>query len=216
MPPSDPSDSGIVLDCAWPLAFNLRSGSKGTLGYISDWRGLGGLNLTPDIVLWSPAPGSHSPLPATLRKQSGGGTTADQIRCVGVIEKLSYGGGATDPIRISAYVSKDNQVKLRYKLVRDLPSNMIKLDYAVVGFDEDAKSWYSAVELLTTPSDAQINSRDGELQLFMAFEPTRIDERLDINVYRMLFEIIPGGKATRLKLATGPQHRYVSEWKGEE
>ncbi len=216
MPPSDSSDSGIVLHCAWSLAFNLRSGSKATLGYVSDWRGLGGMSLVPDIVLWSPAPGANTPLPQTLRKQSGGGTTADQIRCVAVIEKFQYAGGPADPIRISAFVSKDNQVKLRYKLVRDLPSTMIKLDYAVVGFDEDAKGWYSAVELLSTPSDAQINTRDGELQLFMAFEPTRIDERLDINVYRLLFEIIPGRKATRLRLATGPQHRYVSEWKGED
>lgn len=216
VPLTDTNDSGIVLDCAWPLAFNLRNSSKGTLGYISEWRGLGGLNLAQDIVLWSPAPGAHSPLPPTLRKQSGGGTVADQIRCVAVLEKLSYGGGPADPIRISAYVSKDNQVKLRYKLVRDLPSHKLKLDYAVVGFDEDAKSWYPAVELLTTPSDAQLNTRDGELQIFMAFEPTRIDEQLDINVYRMVFEIIPGKKKTRLKLATGPEHRYVSEWQGEE
>jgi hypothetical protein len=211
-----PNPSEIALDCAWQFAFNLQSGQKGTVGYISDWRGLGGLALDKDIVLWSPTPGSSSPLPRSVQSSSGGGTVADQVKCVAVIERLHFGGDSTDPIRIAAYVSKDNQVKLRYKLVRPLPSTMLKLDYAIIGYDDDSKSWYSALELDTPPSEAQLNTGDGALQLFMSFEPQRISETLDISVYRLEFEIIPTTKVTRLKIATGPKHRYVSEWKSEE
>lgn len=206
--------SELALECQWQFAFNLKRG-KGTLGYIATWKGLGGLNLTPDILLWSPTPGSNSPLPTTLRTSSGGGTIADQLRCVGVIEKFTFEGETTDPIRISAFLSKDNQVKLRSKLTSDIPSTKFKLDYALIGFDEDAKSWYPAVSLESSPSDAQINTKNGELQLFVDFSPTRISETLDVNVYRLEFEMIPGETATRLKLATGPQHRYVTEWRGE-
>jgi hypothetical protein len=208
--------SSIQVDCAWQFAFNLKSGQKGAVGYISDWRGLGGLALDPDIVLWSPTPGSSSPLPRSIQASSAGGTLADQVKCVGVIERLSFGGESTDPIRISAFVSKDNQVKLRYKLVRPLPSTQLKLDYAIIDFDDDSKSWYSALELDSAPSEAQINTGDGALQLSMSFEPTRISESLDINVYRMEFEIVPSANATLLKIATGPQHRYVSEWKTDD
>ena len=208
--------SSISLDCAWQFAFNLKSTQKGTVGYIGDWRGLGGLSLDKDIVLWSPTPGASSPLPRTLQASSGGGTVADQVRCVAVIEKLSFGGDSTDPIRIAAYVSKDNQVKLRYKLTRPLPSTLLQLDYAIISYDEDSKSWYTSLALDTPPSDAQLNTADGALQLFMNFEATPVSETLDINLYRMEFEIIPGEQATRLKLATAPSHRYVTEWKGEE
>ncbi|MEN9578066.1 MAG: hypothetical protein RJA70_1075 [Pseudomonadota bacterium] len=213
--PETAGASSVVLDCAWQFAFNLKHG-KGTLGYISDWRGLGGLALSPDIVLWSPTPGASSPLPATLRTSSGGGATADQIKCVAVIESFSFGGESSDPIRVSAYLSKDNQVKLRSKLTRPLPNTLVKLDYTVIGFDEDSKSWYPAIELAATPSSAQINTRDGALQLFIGFEPVRISESLNINVYRLEFEIIPGTEASQLKIATGPTHRYATEWAGEE
>lgn len=217
MPHSDPANpSAITLDCAWQFAFNLQSSQKGTVGYLSEWSGLGGLTLDRDIVLWSPTPGSRSPLPSTVQSSNAGGTLADQVRCVAVIEKLSFGGESTDPIRISAFVSKDNQVKLRYKLVRPLPSTLFKLNYAIIGFDDDSKSWYSALELDTPPSTARLNTGDGALQLSMSFEPQRISESLDINVYRMEFEMIPTSTATRLKIATGPQHRYVSEWKSED
>lgn len=208
------SPKAVKLECAWRFAFNLQSGQKGTVGYISQWKGLGGLTLSQDIVLWSPTPGSASPLPRTLQATSGGGP-ADQVKCVAVIESLDFGGESSDPVRISAYVSKDNQVKIRQKLVRPLPSTLFQLDYAVIGFDEDSKSWYSTWELEAAPSDAQVDTGDGALQLFMSFEPTRIAESLDINVYRFEFQMIPGKKATRLKLASGPLHRYVSEWSGE-
>lgn len=217
MPHSDPvNPSSISLDCAWGFAFNLQSSQKGTVGYISEWRGLGGLTLDRDIVVWSPTPGSRSPLPPSVQSSSAGGTLADQVKCVAVIEKLTFGGESTDPIRISAFVSKDNQVKLRYKLVRPLPSTQLKLNYAIIGFDDDSKGWYSALEVDSPPSEAQINTGDGALQLSMSFEPQRISESLDISVYRMEFEIIPASAATRLKIATGPQHRYVSEWKSED
>jgi hypothetical protein len=212
---TNPNPSALVLECQWQFAFNLKRG-KGTLGYIATWQGLGGLTLTPDILLWSPTPGSNSPLPTTLRTSSGGGTVADQLRCVGVIEKFTFDGETTDPIRISAFLSKDNQVKLRSKLTSDIPSTKFKVDYALIGFDEDGKAWYPAVTLESSPSDAQINTKNGELQLFMDFSPTRISETLDVNVYRLEFEMIPGATTTRLKLATGPQHRYVKDWRGEE
>jgi hypothetical protein len=214
--PETLNPSAIAVECEWQFAFNLKSNQKGTVGYIADWRGLGGLALDKDIVLWSPTPGVTSPLPTTLQASSGGGTVADQVRCVAVIEKLRFGGDATDPIRIAAYVSKDNQVKLRYKLTRPLPSTLLKLDYSIISYDEDSKSWYTALALDTPPSDAQLNTADGALQLFMNFEATPVSDILDINLYRMEFEIIPGSTSTRLMIATAPSHRYVTEWASDE
>jgi hypothetical protein len=217
MPNSDTLTPGaIALACAWQFAFNLKSSEKGTVGYIADWRGLGGLALDSDIVLWSPTPGKASSLPKSLQASSGGGTVADQVRCVAVIERLDFGGEASDPMRIVAYISKDNQVKLRYKLVQPLPSTKVKLDYAIMGYDDDSKAWYTAIAIDSPPSKAQINTGNGELQLFVQFEPTSISETLDIKLYRLEFEIIPGDQSTRLKIATGPTHRYIQDWKGEE
>lgn len=207
------SPKSIQLDCSWRFAFNLRNTLKGTVGYISSWKGLGGLSLAQDIVLWSPTPGAQSPLSSTLQVSSGAGAS-DQVSCVAVMESLTFGGESADPIRISAYVSKDNQLKLRHKLLKPLPSTHFTLDYCVIGYDEDSKAWYSCWELDQSPSDAQLDTGDGVLQLFISFEPSRISESLDVNLYRLEFQMVPGKRPTRLKLASGPQHRYVDEWKG--
>ena len=82
--------------------------------------------------------------------------------------------------------------------------------FSVQTIEVTGAQWMSRQEALT---HAQLATGDGVLQLFISFEPSRISESLDVNLYRLEFQMIPGKRPTRLKLASGPQHRYVDEWK---
>lgn len=190
------------LDCAWSGGFNVAPRQKGAFGYLLAWSGLGGVVLAKDIVVWNPV--------------QGGGTTlsGDLITCVGVVEQLTFGGDTSDPIRLSCFVSKDNQTNLRAKLTREIPTIRLKTNFAIVDYDPSSKSWYDAVELRNpTELDAALNTKDGELQIDVEASPTRIAPTLDVEVYRFVFEMVPTERTeAEIQFATGPTQRIVREW----
>lgn len=202
-----PISSDIKLTCNWQGAFNVSAQRKGPFGYLTEWSGLGGLILAKDIVVWNPISG-------TAQQVLGGQT----VPCVGVIESFSFAGDTSDPIRISCYVSKDNQANIRAKLSRELVNTKIKAAWIVAGYDESSKGWYEAVDLIEPKRlDAIVNTVDGELQVAVDAGPTRISEGLDIHVFRFEFEVVPHPrKKSRLQFAMGPNQRLVRQWGGED
>ncbi|HTE54826.1 MAG TPA: hypothetical protein VK698_28425, partial [Kofleriaceae bacterium] len=120
-----PVSNDLDLACAWQHSFNVAPNQKGPFGYLLEWSGLGGLVLSKDIVVWNPLGGTGQSL-------LGGAT----VSCVGVIERFRFGGDVTDPIRISCFLSQENQTNLRAKLARDLVNTKVRMRWNVVGYDE--------------------------------------------------------------------------------
>jgi hypothetical protein len=193
---------GLPFECSWSSAFNLSSGVKGTFGYLFDWSGLGGLILAKDILIWNPAWGSVSTLPD------------EQILCAGVIERLWFDGGSSDPIRIACFVSRDNQTNIQAKLSRDLLNTKVKTSFALIDYDEYSKSWYEAVELSNPRRlSASVNTVDGELQVSVDANATRVTPHLDLEVYRFTFELVPSDRTqAEIQFASGPTQRLVRKW----
>src|SRR4051812_36756513 len=96
-----PARNVVDIGCDWQGAFNLSAQHRGTFGYLLDWSGIGGLVLAKDIVIWNPVWGAGN---ATLKDAT--------LPCVGVFERFAFAGDDSDPIRISCFVSKDNQTNL--------------------------------------------------------------------------------------------------------
>ncbi len=200
-----PISNDIRIACDWQGAFNVSPRRKGPYGYLTEWSGLGGLILSKDIVVWNPISGTS--------QQLLGGQT---VPCVAVIESFSFAGDSTDPIRVSCFVSKDNQTNIRSKLSRDLVNTKIKTAFTVADYDESSKNWFGAVDLLDPKRlDALVNTVDGELQVFVDSKPTRISDTLDIHVFKFEFEVVPHPRVkTKLQFAMGPNQRLVREWGG--
>ncbi|MDD9945998.1 MAG: hypothetical protein OXU20_33450 [Myxococcales bacterium] len=198
-----PSGNALNYDCNWRFAANVRSSEKDTVGYVLFWSGCGGLSLKKDITVWNPYDAAGQKL-----------VTGEQIECIGLIDKFEYEGGELDPIRISAYVSKSTAADVRAKLARPLTNTKLKLSWYIIDFDEDKKLWYEAAFVKTpAKAEANIDSAGGELQVFIATEPTKISETLDLNVYRFEFQVVPADKKkATLEFATGPQTRLVKRW----
>ena len=201
-----PVSNDLDITCAWQHAFNVAPNRKGPFGYLLELSGLGGLILGKDIVVWNPLAGTSQSL-------LGGAT----VSCVGVIERFRYGGDVTDPIRLSCLVSQENRTNLRAKLSRDLVNLKVRLKWMMAGYDEAAKAWYGAVELLDpTQLDGLVNTVDGVLQISVDGASTRLGDDQDLGVYRFEIELVPPpGKKATMQFALGQNQRIVAEW-GEE
>jgi hypothetical protein len=193
----------LDVACSWQQAFNVSSNQKGPFGYLLEWSGLGGLVLSKDIVVWNPLAGTGQSL-------LGGAT----VSCVGVIERFRFGGDVTDPIRISCFLSQENQTNLRAKLARDLVNTKVRMSWSVVGYDEAAKAWFEEIDLIDpTRLDGLVNTVDGELQIDVDGGPTLVGAQQNVQVYRFELEVVPPPrKVTTLQFALGQNQRIVAEW----
>ena len=197
------SPSSLNFDCEWRYGLNLNPGQKGTVGYILDFSGCGGLNLKKDIEVWNPFDSQGQ----TVLK-------GDRVKCIGLIEQFRFEGDDGDPIRIRAYLSKGNAADVRAKLAKPLTSTSLNLSWYIIDFDLESKIWYEAA-FVKSPKKASTNvdSTNGEIQLFIETEPTRINDTLDIGVYGLEIQVVPAdNKKVQLEFATGPMRKLVKQW----
>jgi hypothetical protein len=172
------------------------------VGYLLFWSGCGGLTLPLDIEVGNPFGGQGQTV-----------ITGQRVKCVGIIDHFQFGGGEEDPIRISAYVSKEVASDIRAKLARPLPNTKVKVVFYILSFDEDKKLWYeSALVRDKAKAKGFVDATDGELQISIANEGTRIEENLDIKVFKFEFQITPAESPALLEFATGPSTRLVKKW----
>jgi hypothetical protein len=198
-----PVSNDLDLTCAWQHAFNVAPNRKGPFGYLLELSGLGGLILSKDIVVWNPLAGTSQSLL--------GGPT---VSCVGVIERFRFGGDVTDPIRLACFVSQENRTNLRAKLGRDLVNIKVRMKWTVASYDEAAKAWFDAVELLDPAQlDGLVNTVDGVLQISVDGAPTRLGDDQDLQVYRFEVEVVPPPrKQATIQFALGQNQRIVAQW----
>ncbi|XXF80715.1 hypothetical protein P2318_13455 [Myxococcaceae bacterium GXIMD 01537] len=199
----DSNPNRLDFDCDWRFGLNLRSSLKGTVGYLLDWSGCGGLSLKKDIEVWNPY--------STSGQRIVSGKT---VKCIGLIETFRFEGGQNDPIRIKAYVSRGTAADIRAKLSKPLTNTKLKLAWYIVDFDESDKRWFEAAFVKSPKTaDASIDSVNGELQISIDNAPTRVAETLDVNVFGFELQVVPADKKqAELEFASGPTQRMVKQW----
>jgi tRNA pseudouridine65 synthase len=200
--------NSLDFDCDWRYGFNLNPRQKGTVGYLLFWSGCGGLNLTKDVEVWNPYNGTQG---QTI-------VSGAKVSCIGLLESFRFQGGEEDPIRITAYVSKDTAANVRAKLASPLQNTKVKVQWYIISYDDEAKNWYeSALITDSAKATSNIDTARGQVQMFIDNKATQITETLDIRVYRFEFQIIPGaGATTNLQFATGASQKLVKQWGVEE
>ena len=195
--------NALNFDCDWKFGLNLRASNKGTVGYLLEFNGLGGLNLKKDIEVWNPYDAAGQKV-----------VTGPKIKCIGLMEWFRFEGGDNDPVRMKFYVSKPMGAEVRAKLAKPLTNTKLKLAWYIIDFDEDAKLWYEAAFVKSPKqAEANIDSAGGNLQIFVDNEPDKASDSLDINVYPFEFQVVPADKKNaKLEFATGPTQRLVKQW----
>ncbi len=206
--------------CDWSAGFVMDPTKKQRVGYLTAFEGLGlgSDNLPADIAVYSPyggPAGAYAGLGALLD------TSSRLMSTVGVLESLTFEGGVSDPICVSAYLSQQNAVLLKAKMKSTLTTTKItKLGYWIVNFDEETKVWFEeAFPLGALGAEdgglkGQLNAPGGlDVRLQIADEPVKVSPSIDVNVYKMYFEIVPAADALySLNFATSPQTKFVRNW----
>ena len=141
---------------------------------------LAGSNLPTDIKVWHPWPDSL-------------GKTGEHFKCVGLMENFEYGGGETDPIRISAWVSANTKGSIASAITKGIKQTKFNFSFFIVDFDTEKKVWFDKAFVIYpfTGVQAALNTTNGAIQLFAGSEPQSIQDHLDIKLYRMEFEAVP-------------------------
>lgn len=196
--------NAFEYQCNWRLAFNLKGGQKGAVGYLLALSGLGGLRLRKDIRVWNPFDG-----PGQQAAYRG-----PHVDCIGLLETFYFQGGENDPVRLTGYVSKATAADLRSQMARPLATIKLKLSWYIVDFDNEAKAWFEVAFIQDSAgAAASLSSADGKLQLFIANTPEKISEELDVPVYRFELEVLPSDESSaNLEFASGPKQKLVRKW----
>jgi hypothetical protein len=214
----------IDLSCDWKSGFVMNPTSKQRCGYLLAFDGLG-LNQVPDktndqfkIRVFTPYNAADKEYSQVEVEDVDG---QKLVNCIGILERFSFGGGVGDPICISAYVSSEFANQLKAKQKASLETTLIKkLGWWVVNYDVDDKSWFEeAFPKGATGAEGgtvggQLNAGGGsEVRLSIAEEPTMIASNLDVQVFNIYFEIVPGSDQTyALAFRQGKTKAFVKGW----
>jgi hypothetical protein len=140
------------------------------------------------------------------------------VDCIGIIDQFSWGGGAGDPICIGAYVSTEFANQLKAKQKTTLSTTAIKkLGWWIVNYDVENKAWFEEAFPKTADGfvTGQLNAAAGgkAVALQVAEEPTPISSNIDVQVFQIYFEVVPGANATyALRFAQAKTKPFVKGW----
>jgi hypothetical protein len=193
---------------------------KQRVGYLLAFTGLNmGKFLEPDIEVFTPFTRAAAPqyklANDNLLEGGGDDKTKNKIKCVGILENFSFGGGVGDPLCMSAYISAENAQVLAAKLKTTLDTNVVKsLAWWICNFDEENKTWFEEAHPMKDPVVGQINAPGGkDLRIAVAQEATKVAPNIDVNVYNLYVEVIPAANSTyAFNFATSAKTKYVRNW----
>jgi hypothetical protein len=228
-------DVNFGFECDWQRAINFEPGCTGTFGYLLFWSGCGGA-LKPDLTLVNPFT-STGQSPEACSPEEGGEEGATVIKCVGVIEKFQFGGDPDDPIRISAYLSKQNASSLYGKLLgKEKLKTDLEVCWYIISCEGAGEKWYEAAypagfvhamaNIATDQSAGKgggtlatdLIKGGGKLKINVKHEGTGLkgeDGEIDIRLYRFEFEMVPAaGELVDLNFALGFGANVVKGWGG--
>jgi hypothetical protein len=211
----------IDLPCDWKSAFLLDPTKKQRCGYLVAFNGLDlATEPTKDADEYKISVFTPFNAEATEYTTVAPATNDDGLRtvdCIGIIESFSWAGGAGDPICISAYVSTEFANQLKAKQKTSLSTTAIKkLGWWVVNYDVENKAWFEEAFPKTADGvvTGQLNARGGkDVALAIADEATAIAANIDVQVFNIYFEVVPGANmAYALRFAQGKTKPFVKGW----
>jgi len=184
---------------------------KPRLGYLVWFQGLDmGEFLKQDLVSYTQYKNPTNYKGVTIDPTTG------QIKSTGIIEKLYWAGGVSDPLCISAYISAENGTILKAKMLGTLPTTKVsKLAWWICNFSLETKVWYEEAWPASALTVAgQLNAPgEKDVRLSVATDPRKVAPNIDVNVYSVYFEVVPAANAIyTLGFATSPQAKVLMKW----
>jgi len=205
----------LSYPCDWKAGFVMDPVKKQRVGYLTAFEGIGLTKpLTPDLTVYSPYPNTLTPTYTGIGSQFEASTS--QVKAVGIIENLDWGGGVGDAFSISMYMSSENALQLRALRLMGLTTTSIKqLGFWIVNFDEESKVWFEeAYPKAPAKMTGQVNAvSKNDIRLHIADDPVKVANNIDVSVYNVYIEMVPAANQTcNIHIATSSTKNVVKPW----
>jgi hypothetical protein len=167
---------------------------KQRFGYLTDFNGIGlSAALAQDITVYCPYNNATAPAYTPVAPANG------QVKCVAILENLSWGCAVGDPFTISCYMSSENANLLKALKQMTLKTTSITtIGWWVANFDEVTKVWFEEhYPKAPVKPTGQLNAvSKNDIRLHIADEPVKVAQNIDISVYNVYFELVPAANQT--------------------
>jgi hypothetical protein len=127
--------------------FNFEKDGRDPIGFVNTLT-IGTATIEADLELRQP----------TASRPSGS-------KSVGVLGRIAWGGGSSDPIELTAYISTKNCHRIEQLLHERPADTSVQIDFVVYNYDPAAKKYFKAFYPNVVPLHALIRKTSGELQL---------------------------------------------------
>jgi hypothetical protein len=95
-------------------------------------------------------------------------------KSVGVLGRIAWGGAASDPIELTAYISAQNYHRIEQLLKQPLANSSLRIDFVVYTFDPIAKKYVKAFYPNDVPLRGQIRKSGAELPVKLGDKGTDV------------------------------------------
>jgi len=205
------------IECAKDHAFLPDPNVHKTVGYITALNGLGlAAALVKDLQVFIPynnANINYAQMKAAVT-QMPSTTQLGKATVLGVIEKLSWPGGAGNPITIDFWVSQENATQIKAIQQSTLTTSKITaLEWWIAAFDQETKQWYEQAYPLdpVTVTGLVVPAENPEINVDLAGAPA-IDG-VDAMVYKISIQIGPGANNQfTLQFANSSNKPQAKSW----
>jgi len=140
--------------------------------------------------------------------------TDDDVKCVGIVRKVSWDGGYTDPIDITFMISTANKQMLQGLLHSSLKSTVINIQYDVYDFDPigggDAGVYFKSFYSNDTELIGLLKKDGGKLSIELNKEPD--GDVLSPMNYECHIVFNPKPQEQAITIATADQQNVVKRW----
>jgi hypothetical protein len=131
---------------------------------------------------------------------------------VGVLAKISWNGGARDPLVLDFCLSQENAFQVKTLQQTTLKNTSVKaVNFAVVDYDQETKTWFTAFAPVHALSGIIAGKENPELDVDPTSTPVK--DGIEVTVYPVRLSVAPAGSGVyALNLATSSSRPVVKSW----
>lgn len=130
-----------------------------------------------------------------------------EVKVVGSVESIQWGGGATEPISLLFHVSLTNKKEAAVMLQTTLKSTNVEFDFTIAEYDSEGKKFYLSMHSNAAKLKGLIQTVGAERKFELS--TTKTDGVLQPEIYAVSLGITPDKSQQSIHLAVSETQKFV-------
>lgn len=182
----------LTYSCSVNQGFNFHPDAQEYVGHLTKLK-VGGKEMKADLAVTTPED-----------------ITGDNVKVVGVMSSIYWGGGMAEPIEMTAQVSVTNKQELMLLQHSDLSDTSVEFQFIIFAYDQKKKKFYQALHCNDTDLKGLIFKSGSELHLAIDADQSMEVENPP-NFYFSL-GVMPKEEEQSVHLAVSVDGKFVKQW----